>query len=137
MFLFAISTIAPNQQKAVARICSHHPRVFLRAHDQGYGGRRLMTQCARRARHSNGIGAGLRALLLPAASATTSATPTSAAVASCCSTRWEQEREQQQEQERPLTFGQKRPHTRSTHFISLRISLLFLAMFFISFPITS
>ena len=48
-----------------------------------------MSECARRARHSESVGAGLRALLLSAAAA-----PTSATVASCCSTRWEQECQQ-------------------------------------------
>ena len=52
-----------------------------------------MTQCARRARHSDGVGAGLRALLLPAAIAAT--TSASAAIASCCSTRWQQEYQQE------------------------------------------
>src|SRR5271163_703389 len=67
-------------------------RLSLRTHNQGYSGRRLMTQRPRRAGHTNGIGAGLRALLLPATA--TAATTSTAAVASCCSTRWQQEYQQ-------------------------------------------
>jgi hypothetical protein len=52
-----------------------------------------MTQGPRRARHGDGVGAGLRALLLPATAATTSPSP---AIASRCSTRWQQECQEEQ-----------------------------------------
>jgi hypothetical protein len=52
-----------------------------------------MTQRARRTRHGDGVGTGLRALLLPATAATTSP---STAIASCCSARWQQEYQQEQ-----------------------------------------
>src|SRR5208282_2679538 len=70
--------------------------LYLLAHDQRYGGRRLITQRARRASHGDGVGAGLGALLL----ATPTATATSSAIASAPTARWEQECEQRQSEQR-------------------------------------
>jgi hypothetical protein len=58
-----------------------------------------MTQCARRARDSDGIGAGLRALLLPAA-ASAAVAPSPTAIASSTSTRWQQECQKEQSEHR-------------------------------------
>lgn len=70
-------------------------RNVLRTNDQGHGSGRLMNQCTGRAAHSDGVGAGLCALLL-AANASTPCTP---AITSRSPTRREQESHQQQEHE--------------------------------------